>query len=64
MMVRLPMGVPWWHVAISMALLAGTATLLVALAARVYRVAILMYGKRPTFREIVRWTLRPDSGAL
>ena len=47
-----------------MALLAGTAALLVALAARVYRVAILMYGKRPTFREIVRWTLRPDSGAL
>ena len=64
MMVRLPMGVPWWHVALSMALLAGTAALLVALAARVYRVAILMYGKRPSFKEIVRWTVRPDSGAL
>ena len=64
MMVRLPMGVPWWNVALSMALLAGTAALLVALAARVYRVAILMYGKRPSFKEIVRWTVRPDSGAL
>jgi ABC-2 type transport system permease protein len=64
MMVRLPMGVPWWHVALSMALLAATAVLLVGLAARVYRVAILMYGKRPTFRELVRWTVRPDSGAL
>lgn len=64
MMVRLPMGVPWWHVALSMTLLAGTAAFFVGLAARVYRVAILMYGKRPTFREIIRWTLRPDSGAL
>ena len=64
MMVRLPMGVPWWNVALSMALLAGTAALLVALAARVYRVAILMYGKRPSFKEIARWTVRPDSGAL
>ncbi|MGB1383966.1 MAG: ABC transporter permease [Flavobacteriales bacterium] len=64
MMVRLPMGVPWWHVALSMAILAATAVLLVGLAARVYRVAILMYGKRPTFRELVRWTVRPDSGAL
>ena len=64
MMVRLPMGVPWWNVALSMALLAGTAAFLVALAARVYRVAILMYGKRPSFKEIVRWTVRPDSGAL
>ena len=65
MMVRLPMGVPWWHVALSMALLAATARRCSwRLAARVYRVAILMYGKRPSFREIVRWTLRPDSGAL
>jgi ABC-2 type transport system permease protein len=64
MMVRLPMGVPWWHVALSMALLAVTAALLVGLAARVYRVAILMYGKRPSFKEILRWTLRPDQGAL
>ena len=64
MMVRLPMGVPWWHVALSMLLLAATAALLVWLAARVYRVAILMYGKRPSLREILRWTLRPDAGAL
>ena len=64
MMVRLPMGVPWWHVALSMALLAVTAALLVGLAARVYRVAILMYGKRPSLKEILRWTLRPDQGAL
>ena len=64
MMVRLPMGVPWWHVVLSMVLLAATAVLLVLLAARVYRVAILMYGKRPSAREIFRWLLKPDAGAL
>ena len=64
MMVRLPMGVPWWHVALSMVMLAATAVLLVMLAARVYRVAILMYGKRPSAREILRWLLKPDAGAL
>jgi ABC-2 type transport system permease protein len=58
------MGVPWWHVALSMMLLASTAVLLVLLAARVYRVAILMYGKRPSAREILRWLLKPDAGAL
>ena len=64
MMVRLPMGVPWWHVALSMLLLAATAMFLIGLAARVYRVAILMYGKRPTLREMWRWMVRPDAGAL
>ena len=58
------MGVPWWHVALSMVMLAATAVLLVMLAARVYRVAILMYGKRPNAREILRWLLKPDAGAL
>ena len=47
-----------------MVLLAATAVLLVLLAARVYRVAILMYGKRPSAREILRWLLKPDAGAL
>ncbi|MDA0729142.1 MAG: ABC transporter permease [Bacteroidetes bacterium] len=55
MMVRLPMGVPWWHVVVSMLLLLATTALLLALAARVYRVTILMTGKRPTFRAVVRW---------
>lgn len=64
MMVRLPMGVPWWHVGLSMVLLAGTSILLVSLAGRIYRVAILMYGKRPSVRELVRWMLNPDAGSL
>jgi ABC-2 type transport system permease protein len=47
-----------------MLLLAATAMFLIGLAARVYRVAILMYGKRPTLREMWRWMVRPDAGAL
>ncbi|MGB1364463.1 MAG: ABC transporter permease, partial [Flavobacteriales bacterium] len=64
MMVRLPMGVPWWHVALSMTLLLATTVALVGLAGRVYRVAILMYGKKPNMKEVVRWMFHPDSGAL
>ena len=64
MMVRLPMGVPWWHVVVSLLILLASAVIVVAFAARVYRVAILMYGKRPSIREVLRWTFRPDSGAL
>ena len=64
MMVRLPMGVPWWHVAGSLGILATTTWLLVRLAGRVYRVAILMYGKNPAWREVWRWMVRPDSGPL
>jgi len=60
-MVRLPMGVPWWHVVVSMILLVAATAVLVALAARVYRVTILMTGKRPTFREVLRWMFNPSN---
>lgn len=55
MMTRLPFGVPWWELVLSIALLALTVILIVALAAKIYRVGILMYGKKPTYREIVKW---------
>jgi ABC-2 type transport system permease protein len=61
MMVRLPMGVPWWHVAASMALLVVTTAGLIVLAARVYRVTILMTGKRPTLREVMRWMFQANA---
>jgi ABC-2 type transport system permease protein len=47
-----------------MALLLATTVALVGLAGRVYRVAILMYGKNPTLKEVARWMFHPDSGAL
>ena len=49
---------PWWQIALSVALCLLTIALIIFVAARVYRVGILMYGKRPTFPEIVKWVGR------
>jgi ABC-2 type transport system permease protein len=46
---------PLWQVALSLGLLALAIAGAVWLAARIYRVGILMYGKKPTFPELVRW---------
>jgi len=55
MMVRVPFGVPWWQMLLSIVLLFLTVILIVKLAAKIYRVGILMYGKKPTYGEIVKW---------
>lgn len=55
MMVRLPFGVPLWQEILSVALLFATALLFVWVGSRIYRVGILMYGKKPTFKDIVKW---------
>ncbi len=55
MLMRIPFGVPWWQLLISMALLFGTFLMVVWFAAKIYRVGILMYGKKPTWREIGKW---------
>jgi ABC-2 type transport system permease protein len=56
MMVRVTMGgVPAWEIALSMALLIGGIIFMVWLAARIYRVGILMYGKKPSWKEIWKW---------
>ena len=46
---------PWWQLVLALLLTGGFVWMMVALAARVYRVGILMYGKKPTIKEIVRW---------
>jgi ABC-2 type transport system permease protein len=46
---------PAWQIALSIVLLLGSIGLVVWLAARIYRVGILMYGKRPTLPEALRW---------
>ncbi len=46
---------PLWQIALSLVLTGATILGVLWVAARVYRVGILMYGKRPTFPEIVRW---------
>ena len=55
MMMRIPFGVPWWQIAISMTLLFGTFLGVVWFAAKIYRVGILMYGKKPTWKELYKW---------
>jgi ABC-2 type transport system permease protein len=46
---------PLWQIAVSLALLALAIGAAVWVAARVYRVGILMYGKKPTFPELLKW---------
>lgn len=55
MMVRIPFHVPLWQELLSLALLYGTALALIWMSGRIYRVGILMYGKKPTLREMARW---------
>ena len=49
---------PFWQIAVSVLLCVLTIVLILLVASRVYRVGILMYGKRPTFPEIMKWVGR------
>ncbi|HBK32897.1 MAG TPA: ABC transporter permease, partial [Porphyromonadaceae bacterium] len=55
MMVRIPFGIPLWEKLLSLVLLYGTFILISIVAAKIYRVGILMYGKKPTFAEMIKW---------
>lgn len=55
MMVRIPFGVPWWELLISISVLAVTMFGAVWVAAKIYRTGILMYGKKPTWKELGKW---------
>ncbi|RWU10004.1 ABC transporter permease [Pedobacter chitinilyticus] len=55
MVVRIPYGVPGWELALSMAILAVGFVVTVWIAGRIYRVGILMYGKKTTFKEMFKW---------
>jgi ABC-2 type transport system permease protein len=55
MLMRIPFGVPWWQLAISVGILFATFLIVVWFAAKIYRVGILMHGKKPTWREIIKW---------
>ena len=58
MMVRLPYDVPLWQLVLSIVLLYATAAACVWLAASIYRTGILLYGKKHSFKEIMRWIKR------
>lgn len=49
------MTVPWWQLALSLVLMVASTYGVLWLASRIYRVGILMYGKRPTLPELMRW---------
>lgn len=55
MLMRIPFGVPVWQIALSVAILFGTFFGVVWFSAKIYRIGILMYGKKPTWKEMIRW---------
>ena len=55
MLMRIPFGVPMWQLILSISLLFGTFLGVVWFASKIYRVGILMYGKKPTWRELYKW---------
>ena len=55
MMVRIPFGVATWELVLSMIILYGSAIGLAWVAGRIYRVGILMYGKKPSYKEMLKW---------
>ena len=52
---RMAFNPPWWQVALSLILVVGTAIFFVWMAGRIYRVGILLYGKKGSFKEISKW---------
>jgi len=55
MMLRIPFGVPTWQLAISMSLMVVSFIFTTYVASRIYRVGILMYGKKASYKELVKW---------
>ncbi len=55
MMMRIPLGAPLWQIVVSLVILIVTFLGMIWLAAKIYRVGILMYGKKPTYKELYKW---------
>ena len=55
MLMRIPFGVPLWQQLLSLAILFVTFIGTVWFAAKVYRIGILMYGKKASYKEIIKW---------
>ena len=55
MLVRIPFGVPAWEIITSMGLLVGSFLFFTWLSGKIYRVGILMYGKKVTWKELYKW---------
>lgn len=55
MLMRIPFGVAWWEVLLSLLILYLTFFLVIKLASKIYRIGILMYGKKPSYSEVWKW---------
>lgn len=55
MMARIPFGIPAWEIVLSLLLLVVAVLFMVWLAAKIYRVGIFMYGKKPSVKDLIRW---------
>jgi ABC-2 type transport system permease protein len=55
MMMRIPYNVPAWQLGVSMALMVVGFIFTTYIAARIYRVGILMYGKKASYKELAKW---------
>lgn len=55
MMARIPFGIPFWEIALSIVLLYATILFTIWLSAKIYRIGIFMYGKKPTITDLIRW---------
>ena len=55
MMARIPAGIPLWEIVVSLVLLYLSFAGMVWVAAKIYRVGIFMYGKKPNLKEVCKW---------
>lgn len=55
MLSRIPFGVPGWELALSIALLVGTFIACGWMSAKIYKIGILMFGKKTTFKDLWKW---------
>ncbi|MDE7408300.1 MAG: ABC transporter permease, partial [Muribaculaceae bacterium] len=55
MMLRIPFGIEGWQIWVSLFVLYISFFVMVWLAAKIYRVGIFMYGKKPTVKDLIKW---------
>ena len=55
MIARIPSHIPSWQIILSLVVLYASVAVMIWIAARIYRVGILMHGKRPSFKELLSW---------
>ncbi|ATA94777.1 ABC transporter permease [Capnocytophaga canimorsus] len=55
MLMRIPFGVSWWEILISLLTLYANFLIIIGIASKIYRIGILMYGKKASYKEIWKW---------